>query len=118
MISGAIVLCKMILHKPHECIPTKENPAARISVPWWNKDCDKAVRDRNQAYRALRNGKNRKERDRVQKVESQDKESDQVCKKAVLEEILWRVRGGLISGKSMGCSSPHVRGSEKRECQF
>lgn len=113
MISGAIVLCKMILHKPHECIPTKENPAARISVPWWNKDCDK-----NRAYRALRKGKNRKERDRVQKVESQDKKSDQVCKKGVLEEILWRVRGGLISGKSMGSSSPHVRGSEKREGQF
>ena len=32
----------------------KKNPKTRVSVPWWNRACDKAVRDRNCAYRLLR----------------------------------------------------------------
>lgn len=38
----------------NESIPIKKYSKRKISVPWWNKDCDKAVRDRNRGYRALR----------------------------------------------------------------
>ena len=47
-------LCAMILSSAYECIPLKKNPKTRVSVPWWNRACDKAVRDRNCAYRLLR----------------------------------------------------------------
>ena len=47
-------LCSMILSSAYECIPLKRNSKTRVSVPWWNRACDKAVRDRNCAYRLLR----------------------------------------------------------------
>lgn len=35
-------------------IPLKQEPRNRMRVPWWNKECDQAVRSRNRAYRKLR----------------------------------------------------------------
>lgn len=34
-------------------IPVKQEPRSHMMVPWWNKECDKAVRNRNKAYRRL-----------------------------------------------------------------
>ena len=47
-------LCEMIVRNAYKCIPIKKNPKTKISVPWWNKACDSAVRERNLAYRAVR----------------------------------------------------------------
>lgn len=47
-------LCDVISHNVFQFIPQRKALKKRISVPWWNKACDKAVRDRNKAYRTLR----------------------------------------------------------------
>ena len=46
-------LCDMIIDNVNHSIPRKK-AAKRKSVPWWNKKCDAAVRERNRAYRILR----------------------------------------------------------------
>ena len=35
-------------------MPLKQEPRTRMLVPWWNKECDQAVRSRNRPYRKLR----------------------------------------------------------------
>lgn len=35
-------------------IPLRQEPRTRMLVPWWNKECDQAVRSRNTAYKRLR----------------------------------------------------------------
>lgn len=32
-------------------VPMKQNPRSHVLVPWWNKECDIAVRNRNRTYR-------------------------------------------------------------------
>lgn len=44
----------MIHRAAQNTIPLKQSPKPRVMVPWWNKECDAAVRDRNRAYRRLR----------------------------------------------------------------
>lgn len=31
-------ICAMVLHNAYECIPIKQNPNRKISVPWWNSN--------------------------------------------------------------------------------
>lgn len=47
-------LCEAIMCGACKCVLVKKNPKRRISVPWWNKVCNEAIRARNQAYRSLR----------------------------------------------------------------
>lgn len=43
-----------MLHEAARCsIPVKQTPRPCMLVPWWNKECDEAVRNRNVAYRRL-----------------------------------------------------------------
>ena len=42
-------------HKAAWCsIPVKQTSRPRMLVPWWNKECDEAVRNRNVAYRRFK----------------------------------------------------------------
>lgn len=45
---------KMILRVASETMPCRLAPKDRVIVAWWNKDCDKAVWKRKQAFRNLR----------------------------------------------------------------
>ena len=47
-------LSEVILNAALESIPYKGVPKERVIVPWWNSDCDKAVKKRNEAFRELR----------------------------------------------------------------
>uniref|UniRef100_A0A3Q1GC06 C2H2-type domain-containing protein n=1 Tax=Acanthochromis polyacanthus TaxID=80966 RepID=A0A3Q1GC06_9TELE len=47
------ILREGLMSSARKCIPVKKNPKRKISVPWWNNACGKAIRERNQAYRAL-----------------------------------------------------------------
>lgn len=47
-------LCSIIHKVAQLTIPLRNVPKARALVPWWNKNCDIAVRNRNRAYRKLR----------------------------------------------------------------
>lgn len=44
-----------MIHKAaHSAIPVRQNLKTHKLVPWWNQDCNNAVRNRNKAYRILR----------------------------------------------------------------
>lgn len=47
-------LSEVILNAALESIPCRGVPKERVIVPWWNSDCDKAVKKRNLAFRTLR----------------------------------------------------------------
>lgn len=47
-------LSEVILNAAVEAIPCRGAPKERVIVPWWNRDCDKAVKERNRAFRTLR----------------------------------------------------------------
>ena len=47
-------LCAMIHKAASRTIPFKQEPKARKRVPWWNKKCNEAVRNRNRAYSKLK----------------------------------------------------------------
>lgn len=47
-------LTKMILKVALKTIPCRGAPKERVVVPWWNSDCDKAVKKRKQAFKTLR----------------------------------------------------------------
>lgn len=47
-------ICGMLMGAAGGSILKKEGFKRRKIVPWWNKDCDAAVRARNKAYRRLR----------------------------------------------------------------
>lgn len=36
-----------------KAIPCRGAPKERVIVPWWNSDCDKAVKMRKQAFKTL-----------------------------------------------------------------
>lgn len=36
----------MILEAASSTVPLKKNPRSPVLVPWWNKECEKAVRNR------------------------------------------------------------------------
>lgn len=47
-------LSEMILNVALKTIPCRGAPKERVIVPWWNSDCDKAVKMRKQAFKTLR----------------------------------------------------------------
>lgn len=47
-------ISSMIHDAARGTIPEKREPKARRRVPWWNKKCDDAVRNRNRADRKLK----------------------------------------------------------------
>lgn len=47
-------ICQMLHEAACYSIMIKQNPKSRVLVPWWNKECDRAVKSRNVAYRRLR----------------------------------------------------------------
>lgn len=100
-------LCEMIMRSANESIPIKKTSKRKIRVPCWSKDCDKAVRDRNPGYRALRKCPTEDKAVEYNRLRPKHAECD--CKKGVLEKILWKIRGRDSSMRYMAGSTPYVR---------
>lgn len=47
-------LCSVISAAAAAAIPRKGTGQKKKAVPWWNKECDEAIRNRNKAFRVLR----------------------------------------------------------------
>lgn len=51
-------ICKAILEAANKSIQKKGGRAGRKIVPWWTKACDKAIKDRNKAFKHLKRNHN------------------------------------------------------------
>lgn len=47
-------LCDVVMNCALECVPKMKSPKKRVPVPWWNRECNEAVRVRNPDFRLLR----------------------------------------------------------------
>lgn len=72
-------------------VSLKKNPKRKISVPWWNKACDKAVRGRNCAQGALRNLPTENRAIEYKRLSAKARRGIKSGKR-VLEKILWETR--------------------------
>ena len=47
-------VCRVILEAVERTIKRKEGKGKKRMVPWWNKECSKAIKSRNKAFRRLK----------------------------------------------------------------
>lgn len=82
-------LSKMIFDVALRTIPCRGVPKDRVIVPWWNSDCDKAVKERKQAFKLLRSNPTQRNSIHFKRCRAKARKIIKDAKKKVLERFLW-----------------------------